>query len=118
MKNTQTLVIEKIKNSYVPKERTKFDELKELNKKVKRPATVMAYTRGTAGSLVLGTGMCLAMKIIGGATSFLMPVGIGVGLLGIAIVSSTYAVYKKVLNKRKAKYSNEIIELSNELLNK
>ncbi|MBQ8659076.1 MAG: dihydropteridine reductase [Clostridia bacterium] len=106
--------IERIRNSYTEYQPTKFDELKELNKRVKRPAEIFAYTYGSVGALVLGTGMCLAMKIIGN----LMPLGIIVGLAGIAMVSSTYSLSQAILKSRKKKYQKRILALSNELLNK
>lgn len=106
--------IERIRNSYTEYQPTKFDELKELNKRVKRPAEIFAYTYGSVGALVLGTGMCLAMKIIGN----LMPLGIIVGLAGIAMVSSTYSLFQAILKSRKKKYQKRILALSNELLNK
>lgn len=108
---------EKLINEYSEKKVTKLDELKALDSKVKRPALIFAYIFGTIGSLVLGVGMCLAMKIIGGTTP-LMIVGIIVGLIGIAMVSTTYPIYAKILKSRKAKYADEIISKSNELLNK
>ena len=40
-----------------------------------------------------------------------------IGLLGIAMVSINYFIYKKILNKDKAKYKDQIIKLSDELLN-
>jgi len=107
--------IEKIKAEYTarPQTKTKLEELKELDRKVKTPARVFAYTYGSFGSLVLGTGMCFAMKIIGN----IMPLGIAIGVIGIAMVSSTYSIYKKILNSRKEKFSDKIIAKSNELLN-
>ena len=109
--------IERIRESYVEKEMSKFDELKELDRRVKRPAEIFAYVFGSLSSLVLGTGMCLAMKTIGASLAFGMPLGIGVGLLGIFLVSINYPLYKKFLRSRKNKYSNRIIELSDSLLN-
>ena len=49
---------EKIRNSYEEKTATKLDELKALDRQVKRPAEAIAYTFGTLGSLILGSGMC------------------------------------------------------------
>lgn len=113
--NSEKNMVVKIKNKYSQKtELTKFDELKSLDKKVKRPPTIFAYIYGIVGSLVLGVGMCLAMKVIGN----LMPLGIVVGLLGIAIVSTSYPIFNKMLNRRKKIYSDEILALSSELLNK
>ena len=110
---TEMKTIEKIRASYGEKQSTKFDELKALDRRVKRPAKIFAYTFGAVSSLVLGTGMCLAMKVIGDS----MALGIGVGVLGIALVSATYPIYKKILKGRKEKYSAQIIELSDSLLN-
>ena len=115
---TQTEIIERIRTNYVEKEVTELDKLKALDKKVKRPAQVFAYVFGSLSSLVLGLGMSLAMKVIGSTLSFAMPLGIGIGLLGILLVLINYPIYKKMLKKRKAKYSSSIIELSDNLLNK
>ena len=114
----QKIYVEKIRNNYTEKQVTKFDELKELNKKVNRPAQVGAYLFGSASALVLGTGMCFAMKVIGTGLSFAMPLGIGVGLAGIGLSVLNYFIYKKVLARRKKKYSKEILSLTDELLNK
>ena len=114
--NNQTAIVEKIHNDYTPTQPSQIDELRALDKAVKRPANIFAYTFGTIGSLILGTGMCLAMKIIGAATPLLMPVGIGVGLVGLAMVSANYFLYKKLLTKRKAKYAAEVLALSNKIL--
>lgn len=115
---TDIKMIEKIRASYVAKETSKFDELRRLDKKVKSSAEVFAYVFGSLSSLVLGTGMCFAMGVIGTTLSFAMPLGIGVGLLGILLTSLTYPIYKAILKSRKNKYSNRIIELSDSLLNK
>ena len=58
---------EAIRREYEPKTEqvTKLEELKALDAKVHRPAAVFAYTFGVIGALVLGVGLCLAMKVIG-----------------------------------------------------
>ncbi len=114
MTNTEIQSVEKIRGRYVEREKTKLDELKELDKRAKRPAAIFAYTFGTIGALILGLGMCLAMKVIGD----LMVVGVLIGLVGIALVSVNYFIYKKLLKSRKEKYSSRIFALSDELLNK
>ena len=114
MNNYETVKVEHIREQYAEKRVTKFDELKALDKKVKRPAEIFAYTFGVGGALVLGTGMCLAMKVIGD----MMALGIVIGVVGIGMVSVTYALYQKILKARKRKYSADILALSDELLNK
>ena len=105
--------VEEIRANYVVGEPTKLDELKALNKKVKKPAKVFSYIFGTVGALVMGTGMCFAMKVIGN----MMLGGIGIGLAGIAMVSLTYPIYKAMLNSRRKKYADRVIAISDELLN-
>lgn len=113
MSTTELKRVEKIRNQYTEREKTKLDELKALDRKVKRPASIFAYVFGAIGALVLGTGMSLAMKIIGD----FMALGIVIGLVGIAMVSLTYPIYKAILQSRKKKYSSQILEISDELLN-
>ena len=107
----QTIAVNKIKESYCEKPFTKLDELKSLDKKVKRPARVFAYIFGVIGLLVLGAGMCFAMKVLGD----LMAVGIVVGIVGIIMVAVNYPIYKQILKKRKSKYCRKILELSEEV---
>ncbi len=107
--------VEKVLKNYTPKEASKLDELRTLDKKATQPATVFAAIFGAIGSLVLGFGMCVAMEVI---MPGLMWVGILVGFVGILMVSVNYCLYKKILKKGRAKYADQITTLSNELLNK
>ncbi len=111
---TEIKTIEKIRASYTEKEVTKLDELKNLDKKVKRPAQIFAYVYGSISSLVLGTGMCLAMKVIGNN----MLLGIGIGVIGIALTLTTYPIFKSMLKSRKNKYAKQIFEISDSILGK
>lgn len=115
MKENEKKYVKKVLNSYEKKEVTKVDELKALDKKAKKGANVFAYVFGTIGSLVLGLGMCMAMKII---LADLMVVGVVIGIVGIIMVSVNYPIYKKLLENGKRKYASQIKELSNEILNK
>ena len=66
------------------------------------------------GALVLGVGLCLAMKVIGD----LMALGIVIGIVGIAMVSVNYLIYRAILKSRKKKYADQVMALSDALLNK
>lgn len=114
MNNNEAKMAEKIRASYEKKEQTKLDELKALDKRVKMPADVFAYIFGTIGSLVLGTGMCLAMGVIG--NSLMIP-GIVIGCVGIAMVGVNYSIRNSILKSRKSKYASKIVELSDGILN-
>lgn len=101
--------IEKIRGEYEEKVTTKMDSLKTLDKKVRRPAQIFAYVFGSVYALVFGTGMCLAMKVIGAE---LHPaIGIGVGLFGMGLCVLNYFTYKAILKSRKKKYGGKVLEL-------
>lgn len=108
--------VESIRSEYQPKseQQTKLEVLQNLDKKVRRPAKIFAYTFGIIGALVLGVGMCLAMKVV----MDMMVTGIVVGVVGIIMVSINYFLYRAILKSRKAKYAEQIVQLSDELLNK
>lgn len=110
--------VEKIRASYVQNECTKLEQLKKLDKKVKRSVKIFSYIFGSFASLVFGTGMCLAMQVIGNTIAYSTYLGVAVGVLGILLISVNYPIYKRVLIKRKKKYADQINALSNELLNK
>ena len=113
MSNNEREIVEKIRTRYEEKEITKLDRLKSLDKSTRRPAEVFAYIFGSIGALVMGSGMCLCMpEVIEGY----MPLGIGIGLVGILMVSINYFVFKSHLRARKRKASAEIFRLSNEIL--
>ena len=112
--NTDKIYAEQIANEYAPKQTSKVKALKRLDAKAKKPATIFSFTFGIISSLVLGTGMSLAMKVIGNS----MVLGIGIGLVGIALTLTTYPIFKAILKRRKNKYAPKIFELSDSLLNK
>lgn len=113
MSNNEKQIVESIRAKYEESEVTKLDRLKSLDRRVRRPAEAGAYIFGSIGSLVLGAGMCLAMpEVIEGY----MPLGIGVGLVGIVMVSVNYFIYKSNLKARRRKASAEIHRLSDEIL--
>ncbi len=113
--NTDKIFAEAIANEYAPKDISKVIALKKLDRKAKSKAHVFAYTFGVIMALVLGVGMCLSMKVIGDGSTWMMAVGIMVGILGIVGVSMNYPIYKKLLESGKKKYAFEIMQLAKEI---
>ncbi len=113
--NTDKFFAEQMANEYAPKDASKVVALRKLDRRAKRPALVFAYAFGIAMALVLGTGMCLAMQVIGDGSALMMGVGIAVGCVGIAGVSVNYALYRRILEKGKQKYAYDIIRLAREI---
>lgn len=113
--NTDKIFAEAIANEYAPKKASKVVALKKLDRKAKSPANIFAFSFGVMMSLVLGTGMCLSMKVIGDGSTAMMIVGIIVGIVGILGVSINYPIYRKLLESGKKKYAFEIMELAKEI---
>ena len=111
-------VVEKIRSQYTEQEHSDLDALKALDAKVKKPAKVFGYTFGSISAIVMGAGMSLVMTDIEsllGITEALIP-GIAVGIAGLAMSCTTYPIYKKILNSRKKKYADKIMELSDRIM--
>ena len=112
--NTDKIIAESIAKEYAPKESSKIVALKKLDNKAKLPATVFTYSFGIISALVFGTGMCLAMQVIGSGIVG-MVLGIVIGIVGLVCCGINYPVYKKMLEKGKAKYAYEIVELARQI---
>ena len=112
--NTDKIIAESIAKDYAPKESSKLVALKKLDNKAKLPATIFTYTWGIVSALVFGTGMCLAMQVIGSGLAG-MVLGIVVGIIGMIGCGVNYPIYKKMLEKGKAKYAYEIVELARQI---
>lgn len=112
--NTDKILAESIAKEYAPNNNSKIIALKKLDRKAKLPATVFAYTFGIAASLVAGTGMCLAMQVIGSGIVG-MTAGIILGIIGFTACGVNYPIYKKLLEKGKSKYAYEIVQLAREI---
>lgn len=105
----QQAEVENIRRKYLPKEETKIEKLRRLDKSVTRRGTVISIIVGIAGTLIMGFGMCLCLEwsqFVG---------GIILGCLGIAILAVAYPVYNKVTQKQREKIAPEILKLSEEI---
>ena len=112
--NTDKIYAESIAKEYAPKDSSRIIALRKLDRKAKLPATVFTYTWGIISSLVLGTGMCLSMQVIGAGVAH-MVLGIVIGIIGIIGCGVNYPIYKKMLEAGKSKYAYEIVELAREI---
>ena len=109
--NTDKIYAESIAKDYAPKDNSKIVALRKLDNRAKLPATIFTYSCGIISSLVFGTGMCLAMKVIGNS----MVLGIIIGIIGLIGCGVNYPIYKRMLEKDKAKYAYEIVEFARQI---
>ena len=118
--NDKTFIAQKIRTQYVNKTPTDLDELKKLDAKVKRPATVYGYTFGIVSALIMGAGMSLIMTDLAkelGIAKVALPLGIVLGVVGLVGTLLNYPTYQKILKKRKQKFSQAILALSEKIMN-
>ena len=112
--NTDKIIAESIAKYYAPKDNLKIVALKKLDNRAKLPAIIFTYSFGIASSLVVGIGMCLAMRVIGSSVAS-MVLGIIIGIIGFVGCGVNYPIYKRKLEKGKAKYAYEIVELARQI---
>ena len=107
--------IESIKSQYLPKDEKslKLEQLKKLDNKVKNTPIVISLSLGIIGTLIFGLGMTFFLEWVN-----LWVLGIPCFIIGLIIVILAYPLHIKISLKLKTKYKDEIINLSNELLNK
>lgn len=117
-KKDQEFLVQQIRTRYTEKEHTRLDELKELDKKVKTPANVFAYVFGSIGAIIMGSGMSLVMTELGetlGMGDTMIP-GIVIGVIGLVMAILNYPIYTKFLGSRRKKYAEQILALSDKLM--
>ncbi len=119
-KNDQEFLVQKIRTQYTEKESTELDALRELDAKVKRPANIFAYVFGSISAIIMGSGMSLVMTDIGSTVGISNPMipGIVLGVAGMVMAIINYPIYKNILGSRKEKYANQILALSDKLMEK
>lgn len=105
--------VESIRKQYLPetKQEQNISKLIKLDRKVKTVPQVIALTIGIVGILVFGLGLTMVLEW--NLTIF----GVIVGIVGAVFMSVNYFIYKAIYNKFKNKYGEEIIKLSEEILN-
>ena len=105
--------IESIRNSYMPKSKEEQDleTLRSLDWKVKNIPMILSISIGIIGALILGVGltMCLEWN--------LLIWGIVVGVVSLPPIIIAYPLFTRLSKKMKDKYGQQILQLSDKLLN-
>jgi len=119
-KNDQQFIAQRIRTQYMEKQTTELDALRALDGKVRRPVAVFSSVLGSIGAIVMGAGMSLVMTDIGATLGIAaaLPIGIGVGVVGLAIALVNIPLHRAILESRKKKYAGEILRLSDAIINK
>jgi len=103
--------VEYIKRQYQPDPQIDgLAKLRKLHNKVNGNAMTAGLVLGVVGVLLFGGGLALVLEF---AMVFF---GIILCVLGVPPMAIAYPLYKKVLARGKAKYGDEIISLTEQLL--
>ncbi len=113
----EDFLVNKIRSQYIQNDKKELKELVNLDKKVKLRPSILAYVLGTIGALIMGFGMSLTMTNIGSTLGIknTMLIGTILGIIGIVICVINYPINNKYLEVRKAKFSTEILRLTDKL---
>ncbi len=105
--------IDSIRRQYVQEEKseTKLERLRRLNKIVNNTATIWSLCLGVLGCLIFGLGLTLILEWS------IWLLGIILMVVGSVPMAIAYPIYLATLKKYKSLYGEEIIKLSEELLN-
>lgn len=110
MKDKEKKEVEKIRSCYIPKTEKKIDEVKQLDKKIRRPAKIISSIVFVSGLLLMGYGMSLVM------VNSILTHGILISSFGLIIAILSYPVYMLFAKKVKLKYAKKAISLTEEML--
>ncbi len=105
--------IERIKAKYLPKQESKIEQLRKLDRNAEKPGTITALALGIIGSLIMGIGMCFTM--VWNTSVAMFVAGIVIGIIGMAIAGVAYPIYVNITKKQRAKIADQIIALSEEI---
>lgn len=102
-----------IRNKYIPSDNveTKLDILRKLNDKVIKLPKIISIILGIVGVLIFGLGISMVLEWD------IVISGVVISAVGVIIACVSYPIYNVILKHNKKKFSNEIIKLSDEILN-
>lgn len=107
--------IESIRRKYLKEpnnELDKIDRIKKLDAKVKSTATIVGLIFGVIGCLIFGLGLTMVLEW----QVYLW--GIVLMAIGCIPMGVAYPLHNYFYDKGKKKYGEEIIKLTDEILNK
>lgn len=104
--------VRRIREKYLPREQkeSKLDKLRRLDREAERPGRIWSISLGVIGTLLMGAGMSCTMV----TTQYFVP-GIVIGVIGIAVLSCAYPLYRSITRRQREKIAPQILRLSEEI---
>lgn len=103
--------VQEIRNRYMPREESKFEQLKRLDHKVQTSGISQSLAVGIIGFLLFGLGVCMTVQIVGESVIL----GILLGLAGAIVMLFAYPVYRLIFRKTKEQLVPRILQLTCDL---
>lgn len=104
--------VRSIREKYLPQPEDKMEQLRRLDSSVTDKGSAVSVVLGTAGTVLLGIGMCCAL--VWGNPVFIP--GIAMGIAGLAAIAASYPLYARITEKERLRIAPEILRLSDELM--
>lgn len=106
-----------IRKKYLPPKEDKMQQLRALDAGVSKKATIVSIAVGVIGTLIMGIGMSLTLSDFGAFLgTYAFPIGIAIGIVGLAILVCAYPLYNRVFKREREKIAPEILRLTDELM--
>ena len=109
---TQSREVENIRKKYLPREESKIEILKRLDRTVQSAGQTEGICVGVIGALVFGIGMCFGLDVFTGADWLTLLFC----AVGAALMAPAYPIYRHIYTKTKAALSPKILQLSDEII--
>ncbi len=104
--------VESIRRKYMPREESKLETLKRLDREVQGAGMIQGLCLGVVGALIFGIGMCFGLDVLVGADWL----AVLFCALGGMIMIPAYPVYRGISKKTRARLTPEILRLSEEMM--
>ncbi len=105
----QEAELTEIQNKYKPREESKMEKLRRLDRSAHKVGAVVSLTIGIFSTLLMGVGMCCCLE-----WSAFVP-GIILGVIGIGGIISAYPLNMLITKKHKEKIAPEVLRLIEEI---
>ncbi len=112
--------LKRIREKYAPKEEKEEDKLtriRRLDASVTKKGDLWSLIVGIIGALIMGFGMSIFMTELGDLFGDAAIVcGVIIGVIGMVIIALAYPLYSIIVKRERAKISDEINRLINEVI--
>lgn len=104
--------VENIRKKYLPREESKIEILKRLDRKVQNAGIIESLCFGVIGALLFGIGMCFGLDALKGEDWLALVFC----LVGTAVMIPAYPIYRRISSNTRQKLAPEILRLSEEII--